>query len=333
MSPLPTSTATLGAIFKALVAKRVRELSLQLGLQRQMKVIAIGPPKVSRINTESKKWASAKPWPVAVLITAAVACSSERVTGPEGATVYPGFDTSIYPGDAAMRAWLAPGSPFVWSGYYLPAPCHRDTTWNGKRATLEAMGWGLAAIYVGQQTFEGLPVIDVPGAISIPFAHPRIAAEQSVTCSRTLLSREQGLAEADDAIARMLENGFPLGSWVYLDLERMETIPPEMTAYYRAWVEWILADRRFRPGIYVHKFNAPAVYANVKELFTAVGATVDPRFWLSTSVGFTRASKPTDIGYDFANIWQGILDTNETWNGVTLHIDVDVSDRRSPSAP
>lgn len=42
---------------------------------------------------------------------------------------------------------------------------------------------------------------------------------------------------------------------------------------------------------------------------------------------------PTDIGFAFANMWQGILDTDQTWGGITLHIDVDISDRRSPSAP
>src|SRR5690348_6437830 len=58
---------------------------------------------------------------------------------------YLGFDTSDYPGDAAMQAWRE-NAGYDWVGYYLTAPCHRDGSWSGKRDTLEAMGWGLAVV-------------------------------------------------------------------------------------------------------------------------------------------------------------------------------------------
>ena len=70
---------------------------------------------------------------------------------------FPGFDTGIYPGEAAMRAWVRPNSPYYWVGFYVPAPCHRDTSWVGRRESLTAMGWGIAVLYVGQQTWEGQP--------------------------------------------------------------------------------------------------------------------------------------------------------------------------------
>src|SRR4051812_4679787 len=54
---------------------------------------------------------------------------------PRAAAGFAGFDTGIYPGDAAMRAWRQ-ASPYVWVGYYLPAPCHRDVSWSGKREAL-----------------------------------------------------------------------------------------------------------------------------------------------------------------------------------------------------
>jgi hypothetical protein len=69
---------------------------------------------------------------------------------------YLGFDTSIYPGDDAMRSWRK-HAKYDWVGYYLPAPCHKDGSWQGKRATLEAMGWGVAVVYVGQQTWGRTP--------------------------------------------------------------------------------------------------------------------------------------------------------------------------------
>src|SRR5207237_3006824 len=67
-----------------------------------------------------------------------------------------GFDTFAYPGDDAMRAWLT-ADKYHWVGYYLPAPCHNDDSWEGKRDTLSDMGWGMAVIYVGQQTWGRTP--------------------------------------------------------------------------------------------------------------------------------------------------------------------------------
>src|SRR5207302_11448240 len=42
-----------------------------------------------------------------------------------------GFDTFAYPGDDAMRAWLTADKPYRWVGYYLSAPCHTDSSWEG----------------------------------------------------------------------------------------------------------------------------------------------------------------------------------------------------------
>src|SRR5256885_3853436 len=68
-----------------------------------------------------------------------------------------GFDTFAYPGDDAMRAWLTADKPYRWVGYYLSAPCHQDSSWQGKRPTLSSMGCGMAVIYVGQQTWGRTP--------------------------------------------------------------------------------------------------------------------------------------------------------------------------------
>src|SRR5262245_3082696 len=65
---------------------------------------------------------------------------------------YLGFDTNVYPGDNAMNAWKRTGK-YDWVGYYLEAPCHKDASWSGTRARLTKNGWGLAVIYVGQQTW------------------------------------------------------------------------------------------------------------------------------------------------------------------------------------
>ena len=226
-----------------------------------------------------------------VVLIGIFGCSeATRVTEPEPVTTFAGFDTSIYPGDAAMRAWLKPGSPYEWSGYYLGAPCHRDTSWSGKRATLQAMGWGLAVIFVGLQTFDRLPIVSS--------ARTTIVEDQgaAATCTRNLLSAEQGTIDADDAIAKTLAEGFPSGTVIYLDLEHMDTIPSTMEAYYRAWVQRVIVDGRFRPGIYCHKFNAPAIHAGANTAATGVGSFQKIPFWIASTAGFSLAAKPTDVG-------------------------------------
>src|SRR3954465_2056369 len=104
-------------------------------------------------------------------------------TPPATVTVFPGFDTSIYPGDAALSAWRYPASPYYWSGYYLPAPCHRDVTWAGKYTTLTTMGWGLAAIYVGQQDWSQIPQSVVAREADVSARSSQSIATEAVTCS------------------------------------------------------------------------------------------------------------------------------------------------------
>ena len=97
-----------------------------------------------------------------IVLAGFTGCGENSVTDPGTpvpvvGTSHPGFDTSLYPGDAGMTAWLKPASPYEWVGYYLEAPCHKDASWSGKRQKLTEMGWGLAVIYVGQQTWGGTP--------------------------------------------------------------------------------------------------------------------------------------------------------------------------------
>src|SRR5438552_3494594 len=91
-------------------------------------------------------------------IATAVATASANIADDLSATgPHLGFDTFAYPGDDAMRAWLTADKPYRWVGYYLSAPCHNDDSWEGKRETLSGMGWGMAVIYVGQQTWGRTP--------------------------------------------------------------------------------------------------------------------------------------------------------------------------------
>ena len=264
----------------------------------------------------------------AVLLAALFAlagCATQRPAPTEPAPPpepvragHPGFDLWRYPGDDAMRSWRD-ASPYEWVGIYLPAPCHRDSSWAGTRERVEAMGFGTAALYVGQQVFEGTPDAD--------------PADGPILCSRTLLSAEQGRTDARDAVAKTVAEGFPRGSIIYLDVERADQLPSEMFEYVRAWQAEVLADGRFVPGVYAHLQNAVALLDAVIGVYREAGRTDTPAFWIAGGSDFSLYAAPRAVGLSFASVWQGALDVERTWGGVTLNVDENVATRPSPSAP
>lgn len=267
-----------------------------------------------------------------------------------------GFDTYSYPGDETMLAWRDESVPFEWVGFYLPAPCHKDASWTGKRDKLMTMGWGLAVIYVGQQTWGSVPgakrvvtkyvtkyrtrTVKVKGrrvrkrvAVKVPVrtvVEPR--ARRGSSCDVQLVSAAQGTKDADDAIARTTAEGFEPGTVIFLDVERMEKVPSRMRDYYKAWTARVLQDGRFRPGYYTHSHNAEMIYADVSKVFDAAGSREEPKFWVAGGKGFSEEKNPTDVGHAFANVWQGLLDVVQTHNGIRLPIDVNISHVPSPSS-
>lgn len=252
---------------------------------------------------------------------------------------FPGFDTSIYPGDAAMTAWKYPVSPYYWAGYYLPAPCHRDVTWMSKYSTLTASGWGIAAIYVGQQDWSQIPqAVVVRGARTTARAAestPGIKAgvQQFAVCSASLLSADQATAEAADAVAKLKADGFPDGSTVFLDVEYVSAVSLSLLEYYRAWIAGVLKDGHYKPGIYAAKSNAASLRTAALDAYKAAGSSSDPPFWIASSPGFSIMQPPTSVGLAYAKLWQGGYDLTQTFGGFTLSIDANVSAVKSPSAP
>lgn len=266
-----------------------------------------------------------------------------------------GFDTYSYPGEAAMRAWREAEKPYQWVGYYLEAPCHTDDSWSGKRQILTDMGWGLAVIYVGQQTWGRTPGQSVTvtrymnrrvrqvsrrnGKRVVRYVTKRVPYKTRVqprarpgsSCSTQYVTAARGTVEAADAVARTAAEGFAQGTVIFLDIERMESTPKAMRDYYRAWTEGVLRDGRYRPGYYAHSHNAELVYRDVKEIHTARGIAVDPPFWIASGRGFSEEKEPHEVGHAFAKVWQGVLDVVETHNGIKLPIDVNVSFFPSPS--
>jgi hypothetical protein len=269
----------------------------------------------------------------AAQVSAKVAQVAAAVTGQDAPLAdeaeegkWLGFDTYAYPGDAKMRAWKnARNAPYHWVGYYLPAaPCHRSTSWRGKRQTLIDMGWGLAVVYVGQQTWNRTPKTLTPAQI----ARLRTRGE---TCNADLLDASRGTQEGVDAIRTTEEEGFPKGTVIFLDIERTERMPARMRDYYKSWVATVLTDGTYRPGIYVHSHNAQTVYDDVKALFVAAGIDEEPRFWIASARDFSPDKAPQDVGHDFAGMWQGVIDVVRKVANVALPIDINVSSWPSPS--
>lgn len=286
-----------------------------------------------------------------------------------------GFDTYAYPGNEAMLAWRQADVPYEWVGYYLPlAPCHKGSSWGGKRQAITDMGWGVAVIYVGQQPWGEVSVPAAAAAAVRPpkaklasklaarktsaktsrkgtarsakatakkartakAAPPKPASQQASTrpstCSRTFVTAGRGTLEANDAIARTAAEGFTPGTVVFLNIERMNRVPPAMRDYYRAWTARMLADGRYRPGFYAHKFNARIVYDDVKAVYESAGVRTEPPFWIAGGRGFSPERQPHEVGHAFANVWQGVLDIVEEWKGFKLPIDVNVARVPSPSS-
>jgi hypothetical protein len=58
--------------------------------------------------------------------------------------------------------------------------------------------------------------------------------------------------------------------------------------------------------VYVHAHNAEAVYADFAAEYAAAGRAGRPPVWVADGRGFSPDKKPTDVGHDFAAVWQGV---------------------------
>lgn len=244
-----------------------------------------------------------------------------------GARGVPGFDTRDYPGGDVMARWLEV-SPYRWVGYYLPSPCYTGTTWAGRRGMLEAQGWGMAVVYVGEQDWAAMsaaPAEEEPKAVE--------ASETAPRCTRDNLTADVGGEHGRAAAASMADEGFPVGSVVHLDVERVASVSPELLAYVGGWVDAVLADGRFAPGLYAHRTNAETLHGAVAARWAEAGRSGSPPLWVAGSGDFDLEAAPEESGVAAADVWQGAFDVRETWDGVTLRIDRNVASGPDPSAP
>lgn len=254
-----------------------------------------------------------------------VGCASggPPVPGASPAISVPGFDLRDFPGEAAMRTWRS-ASPYRWVGFYLPAPCYTGSSWMGRRALLEDMGWGVAVLFVGEQDWAAMSGPATMGAV------PDTAAAEP-RCTRTNLGPERGRIDGTAAAAAARTEGFPPGTAIYLDVERVDRVSPELAAYVTAWFDQVLDDGDYEPALYAHTRNVSALRLVASEVFRRAGLDGEPRLWVAGPGDFDLEAPPTRSGVDGAEIWQGRFDVDETWGGVTLRIDANVARSSSPS--
>ena len=226
---------------------------------------------------------------------------------------YAGFDRLDYPGIDTMTSLIQ--TNFRWCGYYLaPAPNRSYSAWMNNYQALAALGWGFAPVFVGQQQYDP----------NKPYS--------------TILTPEQGTADAQAAVNLMQTEGFPAGSVIFLDVESGGPIQQEMYDYAAAW-QTSVANSGYRPGIYcshlvVDGFKANGVAAGLV-FWTFRLPDVNPHVYAALFPEYPTS----DSGKDGMLCWQyaqGQFGTSISWDGgnSTLdNVDMDTSEVPDPSQP
>lgn len=200
------------------------------------------------------------------------------------AATYLGFDANDYPGDAALAGLRA---NFSFAGYWLNnPPGEKSDSWTGKRAALQARGFGFLLLFDG-----------------------RLDKELKTAARGAALGKSDGAA----AVAAALREGFPKGAIIFLDQEEGGRLLDEQNAYLFAWVDAVIAEG-FRAGVYCSGIAAPdgpgkfVITANdIRE--HAVGREIaffvyDDACPPAPGCASGSAPAPSESGVAFAVLWQ-----------------------------
>lgn len=214
---------------------------------------------------------------------------------------FAGFDISGYPGDSTMN-WLKANTNLVWCGYYLVAPSHQHSTWTGKRGQLNAAGWGIGPVFVGQQ-------IGGPGSLN-----PSAAT---------------GVADGNQAVAEMGQEGFAPGSFVYLDIENGSPLTGPQQDYLNSWCDAV-QQGGFSPAVYCSHLLAQDVQNLRPECrIWAFKLTDQPN---PVPNPFPNPD-PSGSGFSGATVWQLAQNCFINANNTSLQVDLDSATVPDPGAP
>ena len=235
--------------------------------------------------------------------------------GPTGATVAAtsntggnAFDTCAAPTAAQMQSWLS--SPYRSLGIYIGGTargCAQPNLTRGWVSTVTGQGWGLLPIYVGLQApcYGGTkPMSSTPSAAST-----------------------QGYNAGVDAANQMTALGLAATSPVYLDIENYDPANAACVAAVKAFTNsWtsVLHARGRLAGIYG---STNSMITNLVGWRSDSGYHQPDDIWLARWNG----SPTTDDSTVPPDAWSGHRihqfagGHSETWGGVTLSIDSDVT--------
>jgi hypothetical protein len=237
---------------------------------------------------------------------------------------YAGFDSLQYPSSDMMN-WLHDNTNLIWCGYYLaPAPNRPTSPWTGQYSSIKAK-WSALPIYVGQQD-------------------ARTAHDDYVPSS--VLTAQQGAIDGAEACQRLQDNGFLIGSFVYLDWEYGGLLDAVGSSdYIKAWISAVVADGRGQPGIYCSHNSAQAIV----DVIDSINPTPNTRFWcwrvtdanshpFQGDLSNIPAIDPAGCGFAGALAWQReqravVTFPNEAPIKSTLEMDFSTSSLSDPGSP
>ncbi len=192
-----------------------------------------------------------------------------------------GLDRNEYPGDANLGTLR---QTFSFSGYWLNnPPGDGSNTWAGKRAKVEAAGFGFLVLFNGR-------------------------------LYKDLMHNAAALGQSDGkaAVTSAWHEGFPARSIIFLDIEQGGRMLPQQKAYIYAWVDAVIANG-FRAGVYcsgipakegkISIVTADDIRQNAGRRTIAFFVTNDicPP---SPGCAFSKRPSPGESGINFAEVWQ-----------------------------
>ena len=220
---------------------------------------------------------------ILVIVISLAILPTQAQTGTSAS--YLGFDRNNYPGDQNLKGL---SKTFSFAGYWLSRPpSARTNTWAGKRAKLQAAGFGFLVLFNG-----------------------RLYADLKSVAHATSL----GKSDARAAALAANREGFPGDTIIFLDQEQGGRMLPEQKAYIYAWVDGVNAAG-FRAGIYCSGIAAEedhgATIVTANDIRRNAGGrkivyfVVDDACPPAPGCVFPRKPpSPIESGISFAEVWQ-----------------------------
>jgi len=242
-----------------------------------------------------------------------------------------GFDQCEAPSQSAMSTWIRK-SPFRAAGIYISGDsraCQRQThltaTWVRNQL---AAGWHLLPITLGPQAWCTTR--------ERYLRQVRINPSSTGTYSR---ARSQGAAEADKAVATAQRLGIVRGSTIFYDLEafdhrRSTSCTTSALWFVTAWTRRLHA-RGYASGFYS---SAASGIRMLDDARVRPGSphTMPDQIWIAdwNNKADTKSSYIRSDGWlPYRRIHQYRGGRPETWGGVTINIDRNYLDLRTPRIP